>query len=73
MKGKAIMATQKAMIGKKLNPRIRWGTEPDGRAARGNPCPDCGVAIGDLHHEYCDQEQCPRCFAQALSCNCKHG
>jgi hypothetical protein len=33
-------------------------------------CADCGVMAGSVHHRYCDQEPCPRCGAQLLSCNC---
>jgi len=51
--------------------RIRWGEEADGRGVRARPCPDCGVDKGELHLRYCDQEQCPRCQAQAISCNCE--
>ncbi len=34
-------------------------------------CPDCGVLPGGKHHPCCDQEQCPRCGAQLISCRCK--
>ncbi len=52
-------------------PRLRWGSEPDGRARHGHPCPDCGVTLGVRHLPNCDQEQCPACHAQALTCNCE--
>jgi hypothetical protein len=32
------------------------------------PCPDCRVPPGSVHHEYCDQERCPRCDGQLISC-----
>ncbi len=33
-------------------------------------CPDCGTFEGELHlhFPYCDQEQCPWCLTQLLSC-----
>ena len=31
-------------------------------------CGDCAVSEGDLHQEGCDQERCPICKRQLLSC-----
>lgn len=38
--------------------------------ARAALCPDCGVRPGKRHRPFCDQEQCPLCFGQRLSCCC---
>jgi hypothetical protein len=32
------------------------------------PCGDCGAEPGDLHVPFCDLEPCPKCGAQALTC-----
>ncbi len=45
----------------------RFGRKP-ATAAR---CHDCGVAIGGLHHEECDVEECPYCHGQRFSCDCR--
>jgi hypothetical protein len=34
-------------------------------------CHDCGVSEGELHEIGCDQETCPICLHQVLSCG--HG
>jgi ribosomal protein S27AE len=31
-------------------------------------CGDCGTAPGNFHHVNCDQEECPRCGGQLLTC-----
>ena len=35
-------------------------------------CYDCGAKVGFFHHWGCDQERCPRCGRQLLSCNCQN-
>lgn len=48
-------------------PRLRWGAD------RGERCGDCGVEPGGFHHLNCDQEVCPRCKRQLISCGCLDG
>jgi hypothetical protein len=38
----------------------------------GADCPDCAVSSGEFHLQGCDMEQCPRCFGQAISCDCDY-
>lgn len=33
-------------------------------------CPDCNVIPGGIHHMNCDQEHCPKCGGQLISCDC---
>ncbi len=33
-------------------------------------CPDCNITPGGKHHDNCDQEICPRCGRQLISCDC---
>lgn len=33
-------------------------------------CADCNVQPEECHHPGCDQEECPRCGGQILSCEC---
>ncbi len=54
--------------GRGLNP-IRCGSEFD-FDAESNGCADCGVAVGSFHHWGCDQEECPRCGQQLITCGC---
>ena len=35
------------------------------------PCPDCAVAVGELHSPGCDMETCPCCGRQRISCACE--
>jgi len=56
---------------------------PDGTALKSAPydpkslhlpnwfrCPDCNVVPGGKHHSNCDQEYCPKCDGQLISCDC---
>jgi hypothetical protein len=57
--------------------RIPWGSEPHWRdismegAEPSEYCHDCACAIGQLHGPTCDQETCPRCAGQLISCDCE--
>lgn len=56
--------------------RIRYGEEPYWAGTDITPpdrCGDCGVTPGGYHHPGCDQEICPACGRQALSCDCADG
>lgn len=33
-------------------------------------CSDCEVSIGKFHHPGCENEECPKCHKQIISCGC---
>jgi hypothetical protein len=33
-------------------------------------CRDCMASDGNFHHPGCDQEECPKCRGQLISCGC---
>lgn len=43
----------------------RYGTVPVAKY-----CHDCLTPIGGTHHNGCDQESCPQCHNQLISCGC---
>jgi hypothetical protein len=60
--------TPTTIIGGAIYRRVRF----DG-LCHGDPystCPDCGVEPGQFHVHSCDQERCPKCGGQAISCAC---
>jgi hypothetical protein len=48
--------------------RIPYGKEDEHESE--DACGDCGVAVGQLHARGCDQEQCPACGGQIITCDC---
>jgi len=63
-----------------MTERIKYGDEERVELSDGTPafvpcyakkCPDCGVEQGRYHLLGCDQEQCPKCETQLLSCDHK--
>lgn len=46
-----------------------WGNPVDANRR----CHDCNVALGGSHHPSCDQEICPKCHGQIISCGCLDG
>lgn len=50
--------------------RIRFGSEQDDLGADEHPCRDCRVVKGEFHVPSCDGEECPRCHAQLITCDC---
>jgi len=49
--------------------RIPYGTDID--LYPHERCNDCGAARGFAHHRFCDNEICPACGGQLVSCGCR--
>ena len=39
-------------------------------AGPGKRCHDCAAMFGKPHHFGCDEERCPKCGIQIISCEC---
>jgi hypothetical protein len=48
--------------------RLRVGEE---RPPVESPCPGCGAYYFALHATGCEDEQCPACGGQMVSCGCR--
>jgi hypothetical protein len=66
----------KYRIGGELFDAIKYGDEPADDIAgfrvdwRSKQCHDCRTPKGGYHHPGCDQERCPKCGCQLISCDC---
>jgi hypothetical protein len=54
----------KIKIGGRLRDRVRYGS------GESRPCHDCCVSAGQLHVMGCDDEKCPACGMQLITCGC---
>ena len=60
------------------HPYIQFGTEFFERNTTyfdaNKRCHDCGITNkkGNIHHQGCDMERCPRCDGQLLACGCAY-
>lgn len=47
-------------------------TGSDGFHKEGSTCLDCGIIVkkGNYHHKDCDNETCPKCKGQLITCGC---
>lgn len=57
----------KLQINGKMYHRIPYGYRGE---STDEPCGDCAVKYGQIHHWGCDNESCPVCHGQALGCEC---
>ena len=48
----------------------RYKVGEDGWCEEGEHCGDCGAVYGYYHHPGCDNERCPICGGQIITCDC---
>jgi hypothetical protein len=48
---------------------VEYEQVPYSRGAPGR-CRDCNITDGSFHHPGCDNEKCPCCHGQIISCGC---
>lgn len=52
--------------------QIKYGDEKNYLGGKKLPCNDCRVSKGQYHHVGCNNEECPICGNQLISCDCFH-
>lgn len=62
----------KIEIDGKLYDAIKFGDEKDNFDIPIGTCHDCGIKLGEFHHDNCDMEECPYCGHQLISCFCNN-
>jgi len=62
----------KVEIDGKLYDAIRFGDDEHNFDIGKGVCHDCGVKLGEFHHDNCDMEECPACGYQLISCDCEN-
>ena len=45
----------------------------DTKTFDGERCFDCNTKEGHTHHRGCDEERCPKCGGQLITCDCING
>lgn len=51
--------------------RLALGSERQIRQVRDDQCPECGCAVGTMHHGGCAGEECPVCGKAVIGCCCE--
>lgn len=66
-------AVSKIHVSGKVHERIPVGGHGDFLAGgkRCDRCGDCNAMLGEYHHWGCDNERCPVCGMQLISCDCE--